>query len=159
MPQRGNNSKKMPAPKMKATLGNKTNKPNLKPVAFRLPEKLKGRVVQTMALREEHQKQLDNLQMIVADNSRAINNLVIGWLSGKDEIQIEDYHIQLSDDGGTVMLVPKTEGDAQPPVENQQEVPATVAEDVEPETIVKNDTDAAPTAEVVEDGKDKAGEA
>ena len=112
-----------------------------------------------MALREEHQKQLENLQMIVADNSRAINNLVIGWLSGKDEIQIEDYHIQLSDDGATVMLVPKTEGEGQPPADNPQEVPAPVAEDVTPTDIVKTDNEAAPTVEDVEDGKDKEGEA
>lgn len=159
MPQRGNSKRNMPQPKIKATLGSKNSKPTLKPIAFKLPEKLKGRVTQTMALREEHQKQLENLQMIVADNSRAINNLVIGWLSGKDEIQIEDYHIQLSDDGATVMLVPKTEGEGQPPADNPQEVPAPVAEDVTPTDIVKTDNEAAPTVEDVEDGKDKEGEA
>ena len=156
MPQRGNSKKQLPPPKMKAVLGAKTNKPDKKATAFKLPEKLRGRVVQTMALRDEHQKQLENLQMIVADNSRAINNLVIGWLSGKDDIQIEEYHIQLSDDGSTVMLVPITEEN---PATQPQEVPSPVAEDdTTPTDIVKDDTETAPTVEGVEDGKDKEGE-
>lgn len=79
----------------------------LKPIAFKLPEKLKLRVQNTLKLRQEHQAQLEAYQTAVADNTRAINNLVLGFLTSREDIDFENYNIQITDEGDAVLLFPK----------------------------------------------------
>jgi len=92
---------------------NSVKKPEESTKVWHFPANLRLRIQNTLKLRAEHEVQLKAVQNVVDDNTRAINNLVLGWLSGKDDFEFDKYSIAITDDGSAVVLIPVAEKDVE----------------------------------------------
>lgn len=118
MPNRNSSTKSKPGSiaSFKASRGGKKVKatkqkaePMEKPVIIQIPAKLKQRLEGVIKIREGHLKEALRYQTAAEDNSRALNNLVIGFLSSQPEApdSFENVDLTLDDDVKYIILTPK----------------------------------------------------